>query len=353
MNTVKNFDIDKLVRRNILDMKPYSSARDEFKGEAEVFLDANENPFPTGYNRYPDPLQWRVKQKLATIKAVQPEQIFLGNGSDEAIDLIIRAFCEPNRDSILITEPTYGMYAVCAEINAVNISKILLTQDYDIDLDALLKKIDDTTKVIFLCSPNNPTASLLNREYIESLLTAFSGIVVVDEAYIDFSDSPSFTQQLGVYPNLVVLQTFSKAWGLAGLRLGMAYASESLINILNKIKYPYNINIQTQQLVLAALENESAKNNWVKEILTERAQLNESLSALDMVEKVFPSDANFLLVRVKNASAIYKKLMDQKIIVRDRSKVQLCEDCLRITVGTAVENKKLIQALKSFDNINL
>jgi histidinol-phosphate aminotransferase len=343
----KLFDIKSLVRKNVLNMKPYSSARDEFKGEAEVYLDANENPYPSPYNRYPDPLQWKVKEKLAPIKDVRPTQIFLGNGSDEPIDLLIRAFCEPNQDSILITEPTYGMYAVCADVNAVNIQKVLLTKDFDIDIEVLLNKIDATTKVIYLCSPNNPTANSLNRDHVIKVLNQFNGIVVVDEAYIDFTSEKSFTNYLSEYPNLVVLQTFSKAWGLAGLRIGMAFASEDIINVLNKIKYPYNINIQTQQLVLKTLENKAQKEKWVEEIIQQRDRLVASLKHLKIVEKVYPTDANFVLVKVTDALKTYQYLLDKKIITRDRSKVSLCENCLRITIGTPEENSKLLTALST------
>jgi histidinol-phosphate aminotransferase len=345
---VKQFDIKELVRDNIARMKPYSSARDEFKGEAEVFLDANENPYPSPFNRYPDPLQWKVKEKLAPMKGVKPEQIFLGNGSDEPIDLLIRAFCEPNRDSILITEPTYGMYSVCADINAVNIQKVALTENFDIDPDALANAIDHTTKLIFLCSPNNPSANVLDRKKIESILKNFAGLVVIDEAYIDFAGTASFLQSLNAYPNVVVLQTFSKAWGLAALRCGMAYASPEIISVLNKIKYPYNINIQTQELVLKALDQVEKKNAWVTEILKERDKLIASLKSVSIVEKVFPTDANFILARVKDASGVYQFLMNQKIIVRDRSKVTLCDNCLRITVGTPAENQTLIKTLQSY-----
>jgi histidinol-phosphate aminotransferase len=327
-------------------MKPYSSARDEFKGEADVYLDANENPYQSPYNRYPDPLQWQVKEKLSAIKGVKPAQIFLGNGSDEPIDLLIRAFCEPNHDSILITEPTYGMYSVCAEVNAVNVQHVLLTPDFDIDLDAFPETFDASTKIIYLCSPNNPTGNSLSHEKIVQVLKRFYGIVVIDEAYIDFSKGKSFVQDLDKYPNLVVLQTFSKAWGLAGLRLGMAFTSEEIINILNKIKYPYNVNIRTQELALDALENKATKDKWVEELVAERDNLSKSLKKLAMVDKVYPSDANFLLVRVKDAHQTYKSLMDMKIIVRDRSKVTLCYNCLRITVGTPQENERLLEALK-------
>ncbi len=338
-------DINTLVRKNILTMRPYASARDEFKGEADVYLDANENPYPTSYNRYPDPLQWKVKEKLAVLKGVKPTQIFLGNGSDEPIDLLMRAFCEPNQDSILITEPTYGMYAVCAEVNAVNIQQVLLTPDFDIDLDAFPKTFDASTKIIFLCSPNNPTGNVLSHDKIIQVLKRFYGIVVIDEAYIDFSKGKSFVQELAKYSNLVVLQTFSKAWGLAGLRLGMAFASEEIIHILNKIKYPYNINTQTQRIIADALDNNSQKETWVEEIVAEREKLAKALKKISIVDKVYPSDANFLLVRVKDAHQTYTHLTDQKIIVRDRSKVTLCYNSLRITVGTAQENERLIEAL--------
>jgi histidinol-phosphate aminotransferase len=340
------FNIDNLIRGNIRSMKPYSSARDEFKGEAEIFLDANENPYPTNYNRYPDPLQLQVKKKLGKLKGASPENIFLGNGSDEGIDLLIRAFCEPNRDSILITEPTYGMYAVCAEVNAVNIQKVTLTEDFDLDVDSILQKVDTTTRIIFLCSPNNPTGNLLSREKITHILSKFNGIVAVDEAYIDFSKSKSFVKDLKEFPNLVVLQTFSKAWGLAALRLGMCFASREIIGVLNKIKYPYNVNIVTQQVALAALKKPERKDKAVKEIIKERKLLAKELSKLRVTEHVYPSDGNFLLARVTDAPGIYRYLMNKKIIVRDRSKVTLCNNCIRITVGTPSENKRLIKALK-------
>jgi histidinol-phosphate aminotransferase len=339
-------DIQSLVRKNIRTMKPYSSARDEFKGEADIFLDANENPYPTPYNRYPDPLQWKVKQKLSQLKDIPPAQIFLGNGSDEPIDLLIRAFCEPNQDSILITEPTYGMYAVCAEVNAVNIQTVPLTPDFDLDLEALPGTFDATTKIIFLCSPNNPTGNLLSRDKITEVLKKFYGIVVIDEAYIDFAGGRSFISELEKYPNLVILQTFSKAWGLAGLRLGMAFSSTEIIAILNKIKYPYNVNIQTQTLALEALDNAYKKNIWVEEILASREKLIKALKAVHIVEKIFPTDSNFVLVRVKDAPATYQYLTEKGIIVRDRSKVKLCYNCIRITVGTPEENETLINALK-------
>jgi histidinol-phosphate aminotransferase len=343
----KPIDISKWVRKNILDMKPYSSARDEFKGEAEIFLDANENPYPSAFNRYPDPLQWKVKKSLALIKKVEPEQIFLGNGSDEAIDLIIRAFCEPHRDSILINDPTYGMYAVCAEVNAVPVIKVKLTEEFALDTGAVLSAITPDCKVIFLCSPNNPTGNLLNARSVIKILEEFEGIVVIDEAYIDFTSGDTFLQYLSTYKNLVVLQTFSKAWGLAGLRLGMAFASKELIEIFNKIKYPYNVNIQTQEIALKVLQRVDDKDKAVKLIIEQRKKLADELGLLPVTIKVYPSDGNFLLVKMKDAPAAYRYLMNRKIIIRDRSKVTLCNNCVRITVGTPAENEKLIAALKN------
>ena len=346
MTVKKNLHITSLLRKNIASLKPYSSARDEFQGEAEIYLDANENPYPSPYNRYPDPLQRRLKEHISLLKDVSPEQIFLGNGSDEAIDLLIRAFCEPREDSILITEPTYGMYSVCAEINAVNVQQVLLTPDFDLDLEAFPNTFDATTKIIFLCSPNNPTGNALTKEKILEVLKRFYGLVVIDEAYIDFSKGKSFVQYLKKFPNLVILQTFSKAWGLAGLRLGMAFASPEIISILNKIKYPYNINIRTQELAIEAIENKYRKDIWVEEILSQRDKLVKALKTLPVVEHVFNSDANFVLVQVKDAHGIYEYLMKTGIIVRDRSKVVLCYNCLRITIGTPEENEKLIATLR-------
>lgn len=339
-------DIRSLVRKNILNMKPYSSARDDFRGDADIFLDANENPYPSPFNRYPDPLQREVKARLAKLKGVKPGQIFLGNGSDEAIDLLIRAFCDPGRNSILITDPTYGMYSVCADVNAVNVQKTILNSEFDIDTGSLNEAIDSTTKIIMLCSPNNPTGNLLDRNKIIAVIRGFGGLVVIDEAYIDFSSGKSFIEELPSFPNLVILQTFSKAWGLAGLRLGIAFASEEIISIMNRIKYPYNVNIKSQELAVEALENPLKKDLWVREILEQRQQLSNELKKVRTVEKIFPSDANFLLVRVKDAPATYEFLMNKGIIVRDRSKVTLCHNCLRITVGTPEENQTLISALK-------
>lgn len=340
-------NIQSLLRENIKNLKPYSTARDEFKGTADVYLDANENPFPSAYNRYPDPLQKKVKQRISELKGIEAGKIFLGNGSDEPIDLIIRAFCEPGKDSILITEPTYGMYAVCAGINNVSVKRATLDQNFDLDLEAVKQALDGSVKVVFLCSPNNPSGNLLSKEKIIELITRANSIVVVDEAYIDFADDEGFLPVLEKYPNLIVLQTFSKAWGLAGLRLGMAFASEEIISVLNKIKYPYNINILTQQVALEKLSTVEEKNKQVGTILQQRAALIQQLQTLSMVQCVYPTDANFVLVKMKDARHIYDQLIERSIIVRDRSTVVLCADCLRITVGTPEENSKLIETLKT------
>lgn len=340
------FELEKLVRKNVLKLKPYSSARDEFQGNASVFLDANENPNQSPFNRYPDPHQIKLKEKLSVIKGIPVNQIFLGNGSDEPIDLLIRAFCEPGIDKVLIPQPTYGMYTVSAEINNIEIKTIRLTPEFDIDLNTLSEAWDDHTKLIFLCSPNNPSGNLLDPEKIKSVLHQFQGIVVVDEAYIDFTNYPGFVPLLSTYPNLVVLQTLSKAWGLAAIRLGMCFASKEIIAVLNKIKPPYNISILSQQTALEELHFEVRKNRWVSEIITEREKLRESLGKLKTVEKVYPSDANFLLVKIREARKVYEGLVKKGIIVRDRSNVILCEDCLRITVGTPQENQILLNELK-------
>lgn len=339
------FDLQKLIRTNIRSLKPYSSARDEFQGQASVYLDANESPYPTPYNRYPDPHQAVVKQKLATIKQVDPPTIFLGNGSDEAIDLLFRACCEPGIDNVVIPQPTYGMYAVSASINNIVIKSVKLTSNFDLDEEATLQACDENTKIIFLCSPNNPAGSLLTTTKAEKLIQTFNGLVVIDEAYIDFTNQPGFVPLLKQYPNLVVLQTLSKAWGLAGIRMGIAFASAEIIHILNKIKPPYNISTLSQQVALEALHNEARKNEWVKEIIAEREKLYMELKKLPQVKEVFPSEANFLLVRVTDATGIYKKLADRGVIVRNRSSVVLCNDCLRITVGTPEENKIVISQL--------
>ena len=342
-----SIDINSLLRKNVLKLKPYSSARDEFQGNASVFLDANENPYPSPYNRYPDPHQFALKRKIADIKKVNPEHIFLGNGSDEPIDLLIRAFCEPGVDNVLIPQPTYGMYSVSAEINAVEIKTVKLTLEFDIDLASTEEAWNEKTKLLFLCSPNNPSGNLLSKGKIESLLRKFKGLVIVDEAYIDFTDYTGFLPLLTQYNNLVVLQTLSKAWGLAGIRLGMCFSNVEVIKVLNKIKPPYNINILTQTVALESIREIQQKENWVKEIKIQRELLRNELAKIKMVEKVYPSDANFLLTKVKNAKATYNLLVTKGIITRDRSNVILCDNCLRITVGTPAENRVLLNELKN------
>ncbi|MDR1524188.1 MAG: histidinol-phosphate transaminase [Tannerella sp.] len=339
-------EISKLVRENIRNLKPYSCARYEFRGEASVFLDANENPMNTPYNRYPDPLQEELKAKIAGIKNVRPSQIMLGVGSDEPIDLIIRIFCEPKEDNIVAIDPTYNMYNVCADINRVEYRRILLNDDYSLDAERILKAVDEKTKVIFLCSPNNPTGNLMDRDETLKILNGFGGITVMDEAYVDFSSRSSWLEALDEHPGLIVLQTFSKAWGLASVRCGMAFASERIIGYLNNVKYPYNINMLTQKFVSEQLEYEDRKNGWVKMLLEQREIFAGKLAAIPLVEKVYPSDANFLLVKVPDANSIYSKLVDKGVVVRNRNNVSLCLGCLRITVGTAEENEILINALK-------
>ena len=346
------FEINKLLRENIRQLVPYSSARDEFKGEADVFLDANENslgsPLTRWYNRYPDPHQWKVKEALSKIKGIPPQHIFLGNGSDECIDLLYRAFCNPGKDNVIINPPTYGMYEVSAHINDVEVRRAVMLDDFQLDLVHLETLVDENTKIIWICSPNNPTANSLNRQDIEIVLNNFPGLVVVDEAYINFSRHRSFIQELGDYPNLVVLQTMSKAWGLAGLRLGMAFASEAIIEVYNKVKAPYNISQATQELVLKALEETEQVNDMIRALVAMREQLAGELAQLPLVRKVYPSDANFLLVKVGDPRALYQYLLQDGIVVRDRSKVELCEGCLRITVGTEEENKELVKALRQY-----
>ncbi|MBW8325821.1 MAG: histidinol-phosphate transaminase [Prolixibacteraceae bacterium] len=341
-----NMNIDKLLRNNIKALKPYSSARDEFSGEADVYLDANENPFNKPYNRYPDPLQWAVKEKIAAIKNIAPEKIFLGNGSDEPIDIIFRAFCEPGVDNMVSIDPTYGMYQVAADINNVEVRKVKLDENFGFSAQKLLDATNLYTKVIFVCSPNNPTANLLDKSEIVKLLTDFDGLVVVDEAYIDFAPESSLLPELDQYENLIVLQTFSKAWGMAGIRLGMAFAQPEIIRIFNKVKYPYNINILTQKKALMLMDKIQEKEEWVNTILEERGKMVKKLFKLPFVQVVYPSDANFILVKMNDARGIYEYLTEQKIIVRDRSKITLCDDCLRITIGSPKENKKLRKALK-------
>lgn len=351
-----DFNLDKLLRPNIRNLVPYSSARDEFKGEANIFLDANENsfgsPLTKWYNRYPDPLQRKVKDKLAEIKGVPASKIFLGNGSDECIDILIRAVCEPGKDNLIICPPTYGMYEVSANINNIQIRKVRLTPEFQLDLEALEQAVDEHTKMIFLCSPNNPTANSLHREDVEMVLNNFPGLVVMDEAYINFSRHRSFTLELEDYPNLVVMQTLSKAWGLAALRVGIAFASEDMIAVMNKIKPPYNINQASQELALQALEEVGQVNDMIREIVKEREALRNSLLELPLVQKIYPSDANFLLVKVEDAKGIYNYLLGRGIVVRDRSKVELCEGCLRITVGTPDENNTLVNMLNERAVIN-
>ncbi len=343
------FSLDTLLRANIKALTPYSSARDEFKGVAEVYLDANENPFSEPFNRYPDPYQLKLKAVIGDIKQIAPSHIFLGNGSDEPIDLLFRALCEPSVDNVVSIDPTYGMYQVSAEINNVAIKKVALTPDFQIDVDAVLKAVDDKTKMIWLCSPNNPTGNCLKREDILKLINSFAGVVVVDEAYIDFAPDQTFLNQLDQYPNLVILQTFSKAWGMAGLRLGMAFASTEIIEILTRIKYPYNLSMLTQQTVLDLLiKNRTEKDKWVKTILEEREVLIAELGKIKQIIKIYPTDSNFVLVKIDKAREIYNFLCDNKIIIRDRSKVRLCDNTLRITIGTPKENKRLLEALDSY-----
>ncbi|WP_462265614.1 histidinol-phosphate transaminase [Mucilaginibacter sp.] len=347
------FDINQLLRENIKSLKPYSSARDEYKGEASIYLDANENaygsPLDTPYNRYPDPLQHKVKLRLSEIKGVPPRNIFLGNGSDEAIDLLFRSFCNPAVDNVILVPPTYGMYEVSANINDVAIKRVPLTTEYQLNLEGIAEAIDKNTKLIFICSPNNPTGNSINRKDIETILANFNGIVVVDEAYINFSRQKSFIQELTEYSNLVVLQTLSKAWGLAGLRLGMAFASEEIIEVLNKVKPPYNINDATQHLALQALQQVNLVNSWITDTLKERDILVKNLTKFNFVLDIYPSDANFILVKTTSPKAIYDFLVTHGIIVRDRSKIELCEGALRITIGRPEENEQLINALQQYN----
>ncbi|WP_342331190.1 histidinol-phosphate transaminase [Pedobacter sp. FW305-3-2-15-E-R2A2] len=347
-------DINNLQRENIKNLRPYSTARDEYKGQASVFLDANENgygsPLDQNFNRYPDPLQLDLKDALSKIKGVPIENTFLGNGSDEAIDLLFRAFCEPGKDNVIILPPTYGMYEVSANINNVEVRKVNLLPSFQLDLEKVAEAIDENTKLIFICSPNNPTGNSIIRTDIETVLANFNGLVIIDEAYINYAKQRTFIPELTEYPNLVILQTFSKAWGLAALRLGMAFAARPVIDILNKVKPPYNINQATQDLALKALENIGQVNEWIKVTVSERDSLSQELAQLPLVKKVYPSDANFILIEVIDALKTYDALVEQGIIVRDRSKVTLCEGCLRITIGTTQENQILLEALKSLNH---
>lgn len=346
------FSINNILRENIKNLTPYSSARDEYQGEASVFLDANENafgsPLEQQFNRYPDPLQADLKRRITEIKGVPPRNIFVGNGSDEAIDILFRAFCNPGVDNVILVPPTYGMYQVSANINDVTVKNVPLTGEFQLNLEGIAEAIDKNTKLIFICSPNNPTGNSINRTDVETLLANFSGIVVVDEAYINFSRQKTFIQELTEYANLVVLQTLSKAWGLAGLRVGMAFASEEIIEVMNKVKPPYNVNEASQQLALQALNNVSLVNVWIKETLAQRDKLVLTLKDFDFVVDIYPSDANFILVKTTDANGIYNYLVQKGIIVRNRSKVELCEGCLRITVGTPDENDILLQTLQNY-----
>lgn len=346
------FDLNTLIRDNIKTLKPYSSARHEFSGKASIFLDANENPYGSPlaekFNRYPDPLQWQLKFQLARIKGVPAENIFVGNGSDEVIDLAYRIFCAPGKDNVIICPPTYGMYEVSANINDVAIKKVNLTSDFQLDVEGILNAVDDKTKLIFICSPNNPTGNNMRREDVEILLNNFNGIVIIDEAYINYSIQKTFIQELTEYPNLIVMQTLSKAWGLAALRLGLCYASMDIIDLFNKVKPPYNINDASQQLALEALQNMDLVNDWITASVLQKELLIKEMGNFTFVEKIYPSDANFILMKVKDADNLYTYLSENEIVVRNRSKDPGCENCLRITVGTPAENQQLVNLLKTY-----
>ena len=344
-----SYDSKSLVRPNIWRLAPYSSARNEYSGkEAHVFLDANENPYNRPFNRYPDPLQREVKARISKLKSIPMEQIFLGNGSDEAIDLAYRCFCEPGIDNVVAIEPTYGMYRVCADINNVEYRTVLLDDKYAFSANRLLAATDAHTKLIWLCSPNNPTGNSLDRDEMLSLIEAFDGIVIVDEAYADFSAQKSLRHEIANHPNLIVLSTLSKAWGCAAIRLGMAFAQREIIEIYNKVKYPYNVNLLTQQQALEILDNPFEVEKWVTTLLQERRRLMEAFQLLPICEEVFPTDANFFLARMTDAQAIYDYLVERGIIVRNRSRISLCENCLRVTIGTKNENNELLAALRQY-----
>ena len=341
--------LEQLVRPNIWKLAPYSSARDEYSGkEAHVFLDANENPYGAPYNRYPDPLQRELKKQISKVKGIPEDMIFLGNGSDEAIDLPYRIFCQPGRDNVVAIEPTYGMYRVCADINDVEYRPVLLDEHYDFKAVDLLAACDSHTKLIWICSPNNPTGNSLNRDEMLKVIQDFEGIVIIDEAYSDFSKQQTFRSELAAHPNLIVLNTMSKAWALAGIRLGMAFASKDIISIYNKVKYPYNVNILTQQQALETLKDPFEIDRWVKTLLGERARLMQAFQELPICEKVYPTDANFFLAKMTDAQGIYNYLVDKGIIVRNRSRIQLCNNCLRITIGLKSENNELLAALRQY-----
>ena len=341
--------LEQLVRKNIWSLAPYSSARDEYSGkEAHVFLDANENPYNAPYNRYPDPLQRELKAMLEKVKGVPSDMIFLGNGSDEAIDLAYRVFCEPGRDNVVAIEPTYGMYKVCADINDVEYRRVLLDEHFGFEADRLLAACDEHTKLIWICSPNNPTGNSLSREEMLKVVERFQGIVIVDEAYIDFASQMSMRQELAKHENLIILQTMSKAWGSAAIRLGMAFACQEIVAIYNKVKYPYNVNLLTQQQALEALKDPFEIDKWVKTLLAERTRLMQAFNDLPVCEQVHPTDANFFLARMTDAQRIYNYLVDHGIIVRNRSRIELCHNCLRITIGTRTENNELLSALRQY-----
>jgi histidinol-phosphate aminotransferase len=341
--------LEELTRKNIWNLAPYSSARNEYAGrEAHVFLDANENPYNAPYNRYPDPLQLELKDVLSKVKGVPAENIFLGNGSDEPIDLVYRCFCNPGKDNVVAIEPTYGMYKVCADINDIEYRPVMLDEQFQITADRLLAATDAHTKLIWICSPNNPTGNHLVREEIAKVIEAFEGLVIVDEAYSDFSTQQTFRSEILKRPNLIVLNTMSKAWGCAAIRLGMAFASQEIISIFNKVKYPYNVNLLTQKQALEALKDPFEVDKWVKILLEERSRMMEAFKLLPICEKVYPTDANFFLAKMTDAPKIYNYLVDQGIIVRNRHRVQLCQNCLRITIGTKTENGELIAALRQY-----
>jgi histidinol-phosphate aminotransferase len=352
---MKNFNLDSLIRKNIKILQPYSSARLEYTGDASVFLDANENsygsPLDVNYNRYPDPLQWQLKKELSKIKGIPSQNIFIGNGSDEVIDLAYRIFCESGKDNVIICPPTYGMYKVCGNINDVQIKEVDLTKEFQLNVEVILQSAGSNTKLLFICSPNNPTGNNMNRIDIELLLNNFPGIVIIDEAYINYSRQKTFLQELTEYDNLVVMQTLSKAWGLAALRLGLAFASEKIIELFNKIKPPYNINKASQELGITALSHIEEVNKNIKNTVDERLKLQQQFSQFNFIQNIYPTDANFILIKTDDADSLYKYLSSQKIIVRNRSKEPLCENCLRITVGTPKENEILLEALEKYGNI--
>ena len=346
------FNLQKSVRENIRNLKPYSSARHEFTGKASVFLDANENAYGSPgnekYNRYPDPLQWQLKFLLAKIKGVPAENICIGNGSDEIIDLAYRIFCNPGKDNVIICEPTYGMYAVYADINYIEIRKVNLTDEFNLDVDGIMSATDINTKLLFICSPNNPTGNNMNRADVEVLLNNFPGIIIIDEAYINYSKQKTFIQELTEYPNLIVMQTLSKAWGLAALRLGLCYASADIIDLFNKVKPPYNINEASQQIALEVLQNTEQVNEWIKEVVLQKEKLMHELANFSFVKNIYPSDANFILIKVDDAEILYQFLAEHEIVVRNRTKETGCENCLRISIGTPEENDHLLSTLKKY-----